>query len=69
MTSMHDMHVWVDLMAALRGILWIQWVLSGPAVIGFFANSRGIGVAFGGVACLLALVALSAFIAVPDRRP
>jgi hypothetical protein len=43
MTSMHDMHVWVDLMAALRGILWIQWVLSGPAVTGFFANSRGFG--------------------------
>jgi len=50
-------------------ILGFSGVLTGPAVIGFFANSRGIGVAFGGVACLLALVALSGFIAVPDRRP
>jgi hypothetical protein len=43
-------------------------VLTGPAVIGFFAHSRGLGVAFGGVARLLALVALSGLIAVPDRR-
>jgi hypothetical protein len=38
-------------------------------VVGFFANSRGFVLAFGGVACLLALVALSGSIAVPDRRP
>ena len=43
-------------------------VLTGPAVIGFFAHSRGFGFAFGGVACLLTLVALSSLIAVPDRR-
>jgi MFS family permease len=42
-------------------------ILTGPAVIGFVAHSRGFGVAFGGVACLLTLVALSASIAVPSR--
>jgi MFS family permease len=50
-------------------ILGYSGVLTGPAVIGFFAHSRGFGVAFGRVACLLALVALSGLIAVPDRRP
>jgi hypothetical protein len=30
---------------------------------------EGIWVAFGGVACLLAMVALSGLIAAPDRRP
>jgi MFS family permease len=44
-------------------------VLTGPAVIGFFAHSRGFGVAFSGVACLLTLVAISGLIAVLDRRP
>jgi MFS family permease len=42
-------------------------ILTGPAVIGFVAHSRGFGAAFGGVACLLALVALSGLIAVPGR--
>ena len=44
-------------------------VLTGPVVIAFFAHSRGFGVAFGGVACLLTLAALSGLIALPDRRP
>lgn len=42
-------------------------ILTGPAVIGFVAHSRGFGVAFGGVACLLTLVALSGSIAVPSK--
>jgi fucose permease len=42
-------------------------ILTGPAVIGFVAHSKGFGVAFSGVACLLALVALSGSIAVPSR--
>jgi MFS family permease len=50
-------------------ILGYSGVLSGPALIGFFANAKGFGAAFGGVASLLALVALSGLIAVPDRRP
>jgi MFS family permease len=43
-------------------------ILTGPAVMGFFAHSRGFGFAFGAVACLVTLVALSSLIAVPDRR-
>jgi predicted MFS family arabinose efflux permease len=42
-------------------------ILTGPAVIGFVAHSRGFKVAFGGVACLLALVALSGWIAVSSQ--
>ena len=42
-------------------------ILTGPAVIGFVAHSRGFGVAFAGVACLLALVALSGSIVVPNQ--
>ena len=42
-------------------------ILTGPAVIGFVAHSRGFGVAFSGVACLLTLVALSGSIAVPSQ--
>jgi MFS family permease len=42
-------------------------ILTGPAAIGFVAHSRGFGVAFGGVACLLTLVALSGSIAVPSQ--
>jgi fucose permease len=41
-------------------------ILTGPAVIGFVAHSKGFGVAFSGVACLLTLVALSGSIAVPS---
>jgi MFS family permease len=40
-------------------------VLTGPAAIGFIVHSKGFGAAFGGVACLLALVALLSSIAVP----
>ena len=43
--------------------------LTGPVVIAFFAHSRGFGVAFGGVACLLTFVEVSGLIALPDRRP
>jgi fucose permease len=42
-------------------------ILTGPAVIGFVAHSKGFGVAFSGVACLLILVALAGSIAVPSR--
>jgi MFS family permease len=42
-------------------------ILAGPAVIGFVAHSKGLGVAFGGVACLLTLVAISGSIAVPSQ--
>lgn len=42
-------------------------ILTGPAVIGFVAHSKGFVVAFSGVACLLTLVALSGSIAVPSR--
>jgi fucose permease len=42
-------------------------ILTGPAVIGFIVHSKGFGVAFGGVACLVALVALLSLIAVPSR--
>jgi predicted MFS family arabinose efflux permease len=42
-------------------------ILTGPAVIGFVAHSKGFGVAFSGVACLLTLVALSGSIAVPSH--
>jgi len=42
-------------------------ILTGPAMIGFVAHSKGFGVAFSGVACLLTLVALSGSIAVPSR--
>ncbi|MGB8535547.1 MAG: MFS transporter [Acidobacteriaceae bacterium] len=42
-------------------------ILTGPAVIGFVTHSRGFGVAFGGVACLLILVALAGAIAVPSQ--
>jgi MFS family permease len=42
-------------------------ILTGPAVIGFVAHAKGFGVAFSGVACLLALVALSGSIAVPSQ--
>jgi fucose permease len=38
-------------------------ILTGPAIIGFVAHSKGFGVAFTGVACLLILVALSGSIA------
>jgi len=38
-------------------------ILTGPAMIGFVAHSKGFGVAFTGVACLLTLVALSGSIA------
>jgi MFS family permease len=41
-------------------------ILTGPAVIGFIVHSRGFGVAFGGVACLVALVGLFSSIAVPS---
>ncbi len=40
-------------------------VLTGPAAIGFIVHSKGFGTAFGGVACLLILVALLSSIAVP----
>jgi MFS family permease len=42
-------------------------ILTGPAVIGFVAHSKGFVVAFSGVACLLTLVALSGSIAVPSQ--
>jgi MFS family permease len=42
-------------------------VLAGPAVIGFIVHSKGFGVAFGGVACLLALAAFLSSIAIPSR--
>jgi MFS family permease len=42
-------------------------ILTGPAVIGFVAHSMGFGVAFSGVACLLALVALSGLVALPRQ--
>jgi MFS family permease len=42
-------------------------ILTGPAVIGFIVHSRGFGVAFGGVAFLLTLVALLSPLAVPSR--
>jgi fucose permease len=42
-------------------------ILTGPAVIGFIAHSKGFGVAFSGVACLLTLVALSGSITVPNQ--
>jgi len=42
-------------------------ILTGPAVIGFVAHSKGFAVAFSGVACLLTLVALSGSIAVPSQ--
>jgi MFS family permease len=42
-------------------------ILTGPAVIGFIVHSRGFGVAFGGVACLLILVALCSLSGVPSR--
>ena len=42
-------------------------ILTGPAVIGFIVHSRGFGVAFGGVACLLTLVALCSSIGVPGQ--
>jgi MFS family permease len=46
-------------------------ILTGPAVIGFVAHSHGFGAAFGGVACLIILVALSGSIAVasPTQIP
>jgi MFS family permease len=44
-------------------------ILTGPAMIGFVAHSKGFGVAFTGVACLLTLVALSGSIAVPKQVP
>ena len=50
-------------------VLGYSGVLTGHVVIAFFAHSRGFGVAFGGVACLLTLAALSGVIALPDRRP
>ena len=50
-------------------ILSYSGVLTGPVVIAFFAHSRGFGVAFGGVACLLTFVEVSGLIALPDRRP
>jgi MFS family permease len=42
-------------------------ILTGPAVIGFVVQSKGFGVAFGGVACLLTLVALCSWIGVPSQ--
>jgi MFS family permease len=42
-------------------------ILTGPAVIGVVVHSKGFGVAFGGVACLLTLVGLLAPIAVRSR--
>jgi fucose permease len=42
-------------------------ILTGPAVIGFVAHSRGFELAFGAIACLLALVALSGWIAVSSQ--
>ena len=42
-------------------------ILTGPAVIGFVVHSKGFGVAFGGVACLLILVALCSSIGVPSQ--
>jgi len=42
-------------------------VLTGPAVIGLVVHSKGFGVAFGGVACMLTLVALWGSIAVPRQ--
>ena len=42
-------------------------ILTGPAVIGFVAHSKGFVVAFSGVACLLTLVALSGSIAVRSQ--
>jgi MFS family permease len=41
-------------------------ILTGPAVIGFIVHSKGFGMAFGGVACLVALVGLLSSIAVPS---
>jgi MFS family permease len=42
-------------------------ILTGPAVIGFVVHSKGFGAAFGGVACLLALVGLLASLAVRSQ--
>jgi MFS family permease len=42
-------------------------ILTGPAVIGFIVHSKGFGVAFGGVACLLILVALCSLGGVRSR--
>jgi MFS family permease len=42
-------------------------ILTGPAVIGFIVHSKGFGVAFGGVACLLILVALCSLTGVRSR--
>jgi MFS family permease len=43
-------------------------ILTGPAVIGFVVHAKGFGVAFGGVACLMAVVGLLIPIAV-RREP
>src|SRR3984885_7712214 len=42
-------------------------ILTGPAVIGFVAHSKGFGVAFGGVASLLILVGLCSWMGVPSQ--
>jgi MFS family permease len=42
-------------------------ILTGPAVIGVVVHSKGFGVAFAGVACLLTVVGLLAPIAVPSQ--
>jgi MFS family permease len=42
-------------------------ILTGPAAIGFIVHSKGYGVAFGGVASLLTLVALGSSIGVPSQ--
>jgi MFS family permease len=41
-------------------------ILTGPAVIGFIVHAKGFGAAFGGVACLVALVGLLSLLAVPS---
>jgi MFS family permease len=41
-------------------------ILTGPAVIGFVVHSKGFGVGFGGVACMVALVGSLVPIAVPS---
>jgi predicted MFS family arabinose efflux permease len=42
-------------------------ILTGPAAIGFIVHSKGFGLAFGGVACLLMLVALCSLMVVSSQ--
>ena len=43
-------------------------VLTGPVAIGFVVHAKGFGLAFGGVACSLIVVAIFAPLAIPSQR-